>query len=74
MDIFSEPFSDNYDEMRGRSLSTKKNISRNLLMSSMKSSVTYYKRINHNNAIVVDNEMDNITPALFYEDKQEKAL
>jgi len=69
MDFFVEFFFNNYNEVRDKSLSTKKNISRNLLMSSMKSSVTCYKRMEHNNAMVIDKEMDNISSALSYEKK-----
>ena len=38
-------------------------------MSSMKSSVTCYERMEHNNAMVIDKEMDNISFALSYEKK-----
>ena len=60
--------------MRDRSLSTKENISRNLSMSSMKSSIVYHERMECNNAIAIDKEIDDISPALFYEEEQEKAL
>jgi len=74
MDIFAGSPPDNYDEVRGRSLSTKGNISRDSSMSSTKSSVVYHERIELNNAIVIDNNMDDISPALSYETDQEKAL
>ena len=74
MDIFTGPSPDNYDEVRNRPLSTKGNISRDSLMSSSKSSVMYHEKIKCNNAIVIDKEMDDISPALFYETDQEKAL
>jgi len=74
MDIFAGPSPDNYDEVRGRSLSTKGNISRDSSMFSTKSSIVYYKKIEHNNSIVVDDEMGNIFPALSYKTDQEKVL
>ena len=74
MDIFAGPSSDNYDEMRGRSLSTKEYISRDSSMSSIKSSVVYHEKIEHNNAMVIDEEMVDISSALFYETDQEKVL
>jgi len=74
MNIFAGPFSDNYDEVRGKSLSTKGNISRDSSMFSMKLSIAYYEKMELNNAMVIDNKMDNISPALSYEIDQEKAL
>ena len=59
--------SDNYDEMRGRSLSTNEYISRDSLMSFMKSFVAYHDRMEHNNAIDVNNKIVDTSPALFYE-------
>ena len=57
MDIFAEPSSDNYDEMRGRSLST----------SSSKLSIAYHEKMKLNNAMNVDINIDDNSPALFYE-------
>jgi len=74
MDFFAGPSPNNYDKIRGRPLSTKENISRNLSMSSMKSSIAHHKRMEHNNAMAVDEEIDDISLALFYEKEQEKAL
>jgi len=74
MDFFAGPSPDNYNEVRGRPLSTKGNISRDLSMSSTKSSVAYHERMECNNAMVVDEKMDDISPALSYEEEQEKAL
>jgi len=74
MDIFVGSSPDNFDEIRGRSLSTKGNISRDSSMSSTKSSIVYHKKMEHNNVMVIDGEMDNISPALFYKIDQEKAL
>ena len=53
MDIFAGSFSDNFDEVRDRSCSTKRNISRDSSMSSTKSFIVYHKKIEHNNAIVM---------------------
>ena len=62
------------DEVRGRSLLTNKHTSRNSSMSSTKSSVVYYNRMEYNNIIVINKEMVDISPALSYETDQEKAL
>ena len=56
MDFFAEPPPDNYDKMRDRSLSTKEYHSRDLSMSSTKSSVVYHNKMEHNNYMVIDNE------------------
>jgi len=74
MDFFVGPSSNNYDKVRGRLLLTKGNISSDSPMSSMKSSVAYHERMEHNNTMVVNKEMNNISPALSYEDEQKKAL
>ena len=74
MNIFAEPFPDNYDKVRSRSLSTNKHTSRNSSMSSTKSSVAYHKKMKCNNTMVIDKEMVDISPALSYEIDQKKAL
>ena len=74
MDFFTGPPPDNYDEVRGRSLSTKEHISRDSSISSTKSSIAYYDKMECNNAMVIDEEMVNGSPALSYETDQEKAL
>ena len=74
MDIFAGPSPDNFDEVRDRSCSTKGNISRDSSMFSIKSSIVYHKKIEHNNAMVIDDEMNDIFPALSYETDQEKVL
>ena len=74
MDLFVGLYPDNYDKVRGRSLSTNECISRDSLMSSTKSSITYHDKIERNNAMVIDKEMVDISPALFYETDQEKVL
>ena len=43
-------------------------------MSSSKSSVAYHEKMELNNAIVIDDEIVNISSALSYEKDQEKAL
>ena len=64
MEIFAGSPPDNYDEVRGRSLLTKRNIFRNFSMSSSKSSVVYYEKMKLNNAMNVDVDIDNNSPAL----------
>jgi len=74
MDLFAELYPDNYNEVRGRFFSTNKHTSRDSLMFSTKSSVAYYNRMEHNNTMVVNEEIIDISPALFYKIDQEKAL
>ena len=66
MDLFAGPYPDNYDEVRGRSLSTNECTSRDFSMSSMKSSVAHHDRIEYNNTMVINKEMVDISPALSY--------
>ena len=73
MDIFVGFAPDNYNEMRGRTLLTKEQTSRDSSMSLTKSSIVYHKRMECNNAMNVDIDMDNNSPALSYETFQEKA-
>ena len=76
MDILKGQSPDNYDEVRGRTLLCISNISRNTSMSSMISSKAYHEKIAWKNAMVVDDEDNNkdISPELFYETSQEKAI
>ena len=74
IDFFTELPPNNYNKVRDRSLSTKEYCSRNSSMSSTKSLVAYYNRIEHNNDMVIDNEIVDDTPTLPYETDQEKAL
>jgi len=74
MDFLAGSSPDNFDKVRGKSLSTNKNISRDSSMSSTKSSVTYYKRIANNNAIDIDDKKVDNSLTLFYETDQKKAL
>jgi len=73
MDFFAGNIPDNYDEVRGRSLSTKENLSKDSSMSSTKSSIVYYEKIECNNAMDVNN-VNDVNPALSYETSQELAL
>jgi len=74
IDFFAGSPPDNYDEVRGRFLSTKEYHSRNLSMSYIKSLVAYHNRIEHNNDMVIDNKMVDGSPGLSHRTEQEKAL
>jgi len=74
MDILKGSSSDNYNKVRGRSLSANTNISRDSSMSSTKSSIAYHEKMKCNNIINVNIDMDNFSPELSYETSQEKAL
>ena len=74
MDILSGPSSNNYDKVRGKPPSTNVNIFRDSSMSSTRSSIVYHERMNRNNAMVIDNDTNDFSPALSYEDEQEKAI
>ena len=67
MDIFSGTTPDNYDEVRGRPLSTNANISRDSSMPSARSSVAYHEKMECNNDMVIDNDFNDSPPALSYE-------
>ena len=73
MDFPTEPIPDNYDEVRSKTLSTNRSISRDMLISSTRSSVVYYERMVHNNLQDKDDPMDSI-PELSYETEQERVL
>jgi len=73
MNIQSGPAPNNFDEVRGRILSSNGIISRDVLMSSTKSSVVYHERMTTNNANNDDNPVD-ASPELSYETEQEKAF
>jgi len=76
IDILKGQSPDNYNEVRGRTLSRILNIFRDTSMSSIISSKAYHERIAWNNAMVVDDEDNNkdISPELSYETSQEKAI
>ena len=70
--FFTGLFPDNYDEMRGRFSSPNIQVSRNSLVSSTKSLVAYHKRMECNNTMIEDVNMDNDSPELSYKMTQEK--
>ena len=73
MDIQSGPAPNNFNEVRGRTLSSNRSISRDVSMSSTKSSVVYHERMTTNNANN-NNDPVNASPKLSYEIEQEKAF
>ena len=73
MDFQSGRAPDNYDEVRGRTLSSNGNVSRDISMSSTKSSVVYHERMTTSNLKDDDDPVDS-TPDLSYETEQEKAF
>jgi len=74
MNILKESSLDNYNEVRGRFLSANTNISRDSSISSTKSSVAYHEKIEYNNTMNIDMDMDNFSSEVSYETSQEKAL
>ena len=74
MDFFVGSSPNNYDEVRSRSLLTKRNISRNSSMFSLKISVVYHEKMELNNAMNINIDIDNNPPTLSYETFQKKAL
>jgi len=75
MDILKGKSPDNYNEVRGRSVSCNPSISRNTSMSFTKSSVAYYERMEQNNGMDV-NDPSNKDPSLklSYKTTQEKTF
>ena len=73
MDSLPGPIPNNHTKVRGRNLSTNRNASRDLSMSSTMSSVVYHEKM-ANNGMDVNEEPVVSTPALSYETKQEKAI
>ena len=73
MDIQSGLAPNNFDGVRGRTLSSNGNISRDVSISSTKSSVVYHKRMTTNN---VNNNNDPVDTSLklSYKTEQEKAF
>jgi len=70
--FFAGPSPNNYDEVRGRTSSLNIHISRNSLVSSTKSSVVYYERMEQNHTMIEDIDMNDVSPKLSYEMTQEK--
>jgi len=73
MDIQLGLASNNFNKVRGRTLSSNRNISRDISISSTKSSVVYHERMTTNNANNDDDPV-NVSPELSYETEQEKAF
>jgi len=73
MDIQSGLVPNNFNEVRDRTLSSNRNISRDISMSSTKLSVVYHERMTTNNANN-NNDPVNASPELSYETEQEKAF
>ena len=74
MNILTEIISDNYDKMRGRTSSSKIQVSRKSSMSSTKFSIAYHKKMELNNTINENVKIDDDSPILSYEISQEKAI
>jgi len=71
MDSLSSGLSpDNFNEVRGRTPTSKSQVSRDSSLSSTKSLVTYHKRMESNNTM----DIDNVSPDLLYEMTQEKNI
>jgi len=68
--LFSGPSSDNFDDVRSRTPTSKLQVSRDLSLSSTKSLVVYYERMEGNNAM----DIDNVSSALLYKMTQEKDI
>ena len=73
MDLFSELVPNNYDEVRGRNLSTNRSISKDLSIFSAMFSVAYHEKM-VNNGMDIDKRPVELTPALSYKIEQEKAI
>jgi len=73
MDILSGKIPDNYDEVQGRTISPQPHSSRVFSMLSTKFSVDYHERIECNNNLNDDIEMNNNSEGtgLFYKNIQE---
>ena len=74
MDLFAGPYPDNYDKVRDRFLPTNEHTSKDFSISSMKSSVVYHDRMECNNAMVINEEIVDVSSTLSYRTDQEKAL
>ena len=70
--FFAGSSPNNYDKVRGRTSSLNIHISRNSLVSSTKSSVVYYERMEQNHTMIEDIDMNDVSPKLSYEMTQEK--
>jgi len=73
MDIQSGLAPNNFDEVRDRTLFSNGNISKDISISSIKSSVVYHERMTTNNANNNNDPVD-VSPELSYKTKQKKAF
>ena len=64
--FFAGPSPDNYDEVRGRTSLPNIQVSRNLSVSSTKYSVVFHERMEHNNTMIEDIDMNDVSPELSY--------
>ena len=71
MDILSGKIPDNYNKVRCKTVSLQLQLSRAFSMSTTKSLVVYYERMECNNSLKKDIEMDNDSLGLSYETHQE---
>ena len=74
MDITAGYSPDKYDEVKGRTFLPKLQVSKDSSMSSTKSLVTYHDKIECNNALNEDVNMNNNSSVLLYKTSQEKAI
>ena len=72
--LFAGPFPDNYNEVRGKTISPSIHVSKDSLVSSTKFSVAYHERMECNNTTIEDVDMDNVSPELPNETTQKKAI
>ena len=74
MDIIAGYSPNKFNEMRGRTFSSKLQVSKDSSMSSTKSLVVYHEKMEHNNALNEDIDIDNNSSALLYKTSQKKAI
>jgi len=68
--LFSGPSPNNFDEVRGRTSTSKSQVSRDSSLSSTKSLVAYHERMESNNTM----DINDVSSALLYETTQEKDI
>jgi len=68
--LSSEPSLDNFDEVRGRTSTSKSQVSRDSSLFSTKSLVAYHERMESNNTM----DIDDVSPDLSYKTTQEKNI
>jgi len=74
IDILSGKIPDDYDKVWSRTISLLPQLSRASSISSTKSLVAYYERIEYNNSLNEDIKIDEDSPRLFYKTYQEQAI